>query len=194
MLQNPDCAENSDIDAQLLLLTGAGDRAAFATLYDRLSGVLFATAYNVLNNREASEDVLQDAFLTIWEKAPLYDSSRGKPLSWAITLTRNKSIDRLRALQRRRRLQDEAEQDSLTDAKFDDRNSLSAVLGAERGVLVREALQQLSSDQREVLDLTFFKSLTQTEVAATLNLPLGTVKARIRRGLMRLREAIEQYL
>lgn len=75
----PENAAETDIDIQLLRLTGAGDGTAFARLYDRLSGVLFATAHNVLNNRQAAEDVLQDAFLMIWEKAPLYDASRQAP-------------------------------------------------------------------------------------------------------------------
>ena len=185
---------DADVDSRLLDLTGKGDREAFARLYDRLSGVLFATAYGVLNNREAAEDVLQDAFLMIWEKAPLYDPSRGKPLTWAITLTRNKSIDRLRGLQRRRRLYDEAEKESLTDEQFDDRNSLTAVIGAERSALVRDALKHLSDDQRAAIELTFFQSLTQGEVAERLNLPLGTVKARIRRGMMRLREVLDGQL
>ena len=185
---------DAEVDSRLLDLTGKGDREAFARLYDRLSGVLFATAYGVLNNREAAEDVLQDAFLMIWEKAPLYDPSRGKPLTWAITLTRNKSIDRLRGLQRRRRLYDEAEKESLTDEQFDDRNSLTAVIGAERSALVRDALKHLSDDQRAAIELTFFQSLTQGEVAERLNLPLGTVKARIRRGMMRLREVLDGQL
>ena len=194
MLSNPETTAESDTDTELLQLMGAGDRAAFARLYDRISGVLFATAYSVLNNKEAAEDVLQDAFLMIWEKAPLYDSTRGKPLTWAVTLTRNKSIDRLRGLQRRRRLYDEAAQESLSGEQFDDRDSLSAVISTERGTLVREALKQLSPEQREALELTFFKSLTQGEVATQLNLPLGTVKARVRRGMGRLREILEGQL
>lgn len=194
MLTKTETEVESDLDIQLLNLTGDGDRGAFARLYDRFSGVLFSIAYGVLNNREAAEDVLQDAFLMIWEKAPLYDSTRGKPLTWAITLTRNKAIDRLRGLQRRRRLYDEAERESLTDAQFDDRDSLSAVIDTERGSFVREALQHLSPDQREAIELTFFQSLTQGEVAARLDQPLGTIKARIRRGMMRLREVLEGHL
>lgn len=177
-------------DIRLLQLVGQGDRTAFSQLYDRFSRVLFATAFSVLNNREAAEDVLQDACLMIWEKAPLYDAERGKPLTWALTLTRNKAIDRLRSLQRRRRLYDEAERESLTDEQFDDRDSFMAVISVERGTQVREALQQLSADQRQAIEMTFFGSLTQNEVAAQLDEPLGTVKARIRRGLMRLREVL----
>jgi RNA polymerase sigma-70 factor (ECF subfamily) len=177
-------------DIRLLQFVAQGDRAAFAQLYDRFSGVLFATALSVLNSREAAEDVLQEAFLMIWEKAPLYDAERGKPLTWALTLTRNKAIDRLRGAQRRRRLHDEAERESLTDEQFDDRDSFMAVLSAERGALVREAMQQLSAEQRQAIEMTFFNSLTQFEVAERLGEPLGTIKARIRRGLMKLREVL----
>ncbi len=190
MPAEPETEADTEVDSRLLQLTGAGDREAFAKLYDRFSGVLLATAYSVLNNREAAEDVLQDAFLMIWEKAPLYDPSRGKPLTWAVTLTRNKGIDRLRGLQRRRRLYDQAEQESLTDSQFDDRDSFSAVVSAERGTIVRNALKHLSADQRQAIELTFFQSLTQGEVAAQLGEPLGTIKARIRRGMMRLREVL----
>ena len=126
----------------------------------------------------------------IWEKAPLYDAARGKPLTWAITLTRNKAIDRLRSLQRRRRLHDEVERESLSEAQFDDRDSFMAVLSVERSGLVRDALRQLSAEQRQAIEMTFFGSLTQYEVAEQLGEPLGTIKARIRRGLMRLREIL----
>ncbi len=194
MPAEPEAESNTDVDSRLLQLTGEGDREAFARLYDRFSGVLLATAYSVLNNKEAAEDVLQDAFLMIWEKAPLYDPSRGKPLTWAVTLTRNKSIDRLRGLQRRRRLYDQAEQESLTDNQFDDRDSFAAVVSAERGSLVRDALKHLSADQRQAIELTFFQSLTQGEVAVQLGEPLGTIKARIRRGMMRLREVLAGQL
>lgn len=190
MPPEPETEADTDVDCRLLQLTGAGDRGAFAQIYDRFSGVLLATAYSVLNNREAAEDVLQDAFLMIWEKAPLYDPSRGKPLTWAVTLTRNKAIDRLRGLQRRRRLYDQAEQESLTENQFDDRDSFAAVVSSERGAMVRDALKHLSADQRQAIELTFFQSLTQGEVAMKLGEPLGTIKARIRRGMMRLRDVL----
>jgi len=91
--------EQADTDLEVFLMqrTGQGDKGSFQQLYERFSGVLFSTALNVLNNQEAAEDVLQDVFIAIWEKAPLYDSVRGKPLTWAVTLTRYKAIDRLRS-------------------------------------------------------------------------------------------------
>lgn len=186
--------DTTDEDVRLLQLTGQGDREAFSRLYDHFSGVLFATALTILNNREAAEDLLQDVFLTIWEKAPLYDAERGRPLTWAVTLTRNKAIDRLRSLQRRHRLHGDAEREGLTDQKFDDRDSLAAIIGVERGALVREALQQITAEQRQAIEMTFFGSLTQNEVAEQLNEPLGTIKARIRRGLLRLREILADRL
>jgi RNA polymerase sigma-70 factor (ECF subfamily) len=190
MPEQPDSITDPAEDIRLLQLVGQGDRAAFSQLYDRFSSVLFATAFSVLNNREAAEDVLQDAFLMIWEKAPLYNPERGKPLTWALTLTRNKAIDRLRSSQRRRRLYDAAERESLTDEQHDDRDSFMALLTSERSTLVREALGQLSPDQRQAIEMTFFGLLTQLEVAEQLNEPPGTIKARIRRGLMRLRDVL----
>ena len=189
-----DPTKELEAEIELLRRIGQGDRRSFEELYDRFSGVLFSTAYRVLNNREAAEDVLQDVFIQIWEKAPLYDPARGKPMTWAVTLTRNKSIDRLRSTQRRSRLQDDVERESQTFEQFDDRSSFDAVASGETGALVREAMQKLSKDQREAIELAFFSSLTQTEIAERLDVPLGTVKARIRRGMMRLKEVINPEL
>jgi RNA polymerase sigma-70 factor (ECF subfamily) len=186
----PDPNEQLDAEIALLKRIGQGDRRSFEELYDRFSGVLFSTAYRVLNNQEAAEDVLQDVFIQIWEKAPLYDPARGKPMTWAITLTRNKAIDRLRSTQRRNRLHDEMEREAETFEKFDDKSSFDAAAGVETGKMVREAIQKLSKDQREAIELAFFSSLTQTEISERLNEPLGTVKARIRRGMMKLKDLL----
>jgi len=182
----------NDLDAEIALLqrVAQGDRVSFETLYDRFSGVLFSTAYRVLNNQEAAEDVLQDVFIQIWEKAPLYDPARGKPMTWAVTLTRNKAIDRLRSTVRRNRLQDDVEREAETFEQFDDRSSFDAVAAGETNQIVRDAIQKLSKDQREAIELAFFSSLTQTEIAERLKEPLGTIKARIRRGMMKLREVL----
>ncbi len=183
----------NDLDAEIALLqrVALGDRVSFETLYDRFSGVLFSTAHRVLNNQEAAEDVLQDVFIQIWEKAPLYDPARGKPMTWAVTLTRNKAIDRLRSTVRRNRLHDDVEREAETFAQFDDRSSFDALAAGETNQIVRDAIQKLSKDQREAIELAFLSSLTQTEIAERLNEPLGTIKARIRRGMMKLRELLE---
>lgn len=185
-----DPANDLEAEIELLQRVAQGDRVSFETLYDRFSGVLFSTAYRVLNNQEAAEDVLQDVFIQIWEKAPLYDPARGKPMTWAVTLTRNKAIDRLRSTVRRNRLQDDVEREAETFEQFDDRSSFDAVAAGETKRIVRDAIQKLSKDQREAIELAFFSSLTQAEIAVRLNEPLGTIKARIRRGMMKLREVL----
>lgn len=190
----PDPTSELIHEIELLRRTGEGDRGSFEQLYERFNGVLFATAYRVLHNQQAAEDVLQDVFIQIWEKAPLYDSERGKPLTWAVTLTRNKSIDRLRSVQRRSRLQDDVEKEAAIGEQFDGRSSSEAVEGLEQARLVREAIGKLGKDQREAIELAFFKGLTQTEIAEQLGEPLGTIKARIRRGMMKLRELVEPGL
>ncbi len=183
-----------EAEVALLQMVARGDRRSFEELYQRFSGVLFSTAYRVLNNQEAAEDVLQDVFVQIWQKAPLYDPARGKPMTWAVTLTRNKSIDRLRSTQRRSRLQDDVQRESDAFEQFDDRNSFELVSAGETNALVREAMKKLSVDQREAIELAFFSSMTQIEIAERLVEPLGTIKARIRRGMMRLRELLSSEI
>jgi RNA polymerase sigma-70 factor, ECF subfamily len=115
-------------------------------------------------------------------------------MTWAVTLTRNKAIDLLRATRRRGCLQDNVQQELETFEQFDDRSSFNAVTSAETSKLVRDAMQKLSKDQREAIELAFFSSMTQTEIAERLNAPLGTIKSRIRRGMMTLRDKIGPQL
>lgn len=187
---------NADIEIEAMLLkrTGEGDKQSFGELYDRYAGVLYSTAYRILNDQSAAEDVLQDVFVQIWEKAPLYDAARGKPLTWAVTMTRNKSIDRLRSQQRRNRLREEMEAQASIFDEFSDKSSLDELESVESGAIVRQAVQQLSKEQRQAIELAFFSGMSQTEIAEALQEPLGTVKARIRRGMMKLKEIIEPYL
>ena len=181
-------------EIDLLQKIAQGDKRAFAEFYDHFSGVLFAAALRILNNREAAEDVIQDVFIQIWEKAPLYDATRGKPLTWAMTLTRNKSIDRLRSLQRRARLHDDAGKEAQTAEQFDSHSAIDDVETTERGAIVRAAFEKLNKEQRQALEMAFFGSLTHTEIAERLGEPVGTIKARIRRGMMKLRDVLEPRL
>ena len=182
------------LEIDLVERIGRGDRQSFEQLYERFSGVLFSTAYRILHDQEGAEDVLQDVFVQIWDKAAMYDSKRGKPLTWAVTLTRNKAIDRLRSVQRRNRLNDEIEQESAIDDQTHEQQPIDAVDAKEKSKLIRSAVLQLSKDQRGAIELAFFSGLTQNEIAEELNQPLGTVKARIRRGMMKLKELISPYL
>jgi len=171
-----------------------GDRRSFEELYDSLSGILFSTALRILDDQEAAEDVLQEAFIQIWEKAPLYNPSLGRPLTWALTLTRNKAIDRLRATTRRTQLKEAVQRESEGRDQFDDRSSFETVATEEAAKLVRSSIHALSEDQRQVIELAFYSSLSQSEIAEHLDLPLGTIKSRMRRGMLKLRELLDPVL
>ncbi len=179
-------------DSELLQRMAQGDPESLSTLHGRYSGVLLATAFRVLNNAKDAEEVVQEAFVQIWEKAGVYDVARGKPLTWAMTLTRNKAIDRLRRVQRRHRLQDEMEQEAQIWDRLQERDSSDEVASHETKAIVRSAVIQLSDPQRKAIELAFFAGLTQQQIAEQLDEPLGTVKARIRRGMMKLRQIIGQ--
>ncbi|MDQ6809220.1 MAG: sigma-70 family RNA polymerase sigma factor [Verrucomicrobiota bacterium] len=185
-------AEITDVD--LLLQTAKGDGESLRQLYERFSGVLFSTAYRVLNNAKDAEEIVQEAFVQIWEKAALYDAGRAKPLTWAMTLTRNKAIDRLRRVQRRARLQDEVASENAVWERACQRDLSDAAVRRDAQQIVRSAVIQLSPDQRNAIELAFFSGLTQHEVAERLGEPLGTVKARIRRGMIKLRQLVEPKL
>ena len=187
----PDPEQEFKAEIALMLRIAQGDQRSFETLYDRFSGILFATAYRVLNNQAAAEDVVQDTFIQIWQKAPQYDPAKGKPLTWAVTLTRNRSIDRLRSTQRRSRMQDDLQAESETFEQFDGRSSLDAISSAETSQRVRDAVNKLPADMREAIELAFFGSLKQSEIAERLNAPLGTIKARIRRGMTKLQNMLD---
>jgi len=186
-------AESNDVDLEVELLRriGEGDREGFAQLYDRYSGILFSTAFRILNQQETAEDLLQEVFVQIWEKASLYDPSRGKPLTWAITLTRNRAIDRLRSSQRRIKLNEEIEREAELADFQTNKNSAEEISLSEKNRMVHRAVEHLSPDQREAIEMAFFGGLTQTEISEKLQTPLGTVKARIRRGMMKLKELLK---
>ena len=178
------------VELDLLARITKRERAAFEELYIRYSNILYATAMKFLKEDADAQDVVQDVFIQIWDKAKLYDPAKGKPLTWALTMTRNRSIDRIRAIQRRTRLRDDFEKETVADESAGIREALSGVDASERTQILREAVARLSPEQRKVIDLAFFGGLTQSEIADRLGEPLGTVKARARRGLMKLKELL----
>jgi len=180
--------DSARIEAQLLERIASGDREAFAALYDRYSGPLFSFAIRIVGSPAEAEDVLQDVFVQIWEKAGQFDGSQGKPFSWSTAMTRNKAIDRLRSLQRRSRLIDEATNAAEPpSAQVETGNELNT----DEATRVRSAVNSLPEEQKRAIELAFFGGKTHIEIAAILQEPLGTVKARIRRGMFRLREELE---
>ncbi len=181
---------DNEAEIELVRRIGDGDRASFEQFYDRYAGIIYSTALRVLNDIADAEEVAQEVFFMIWEKAPMYDATRGRPITWAVAMTRNKAIDRIRSVQRRIRLRDEAGAEMDPDAFVHERQPFDDVNAQEQGAMVRSAVLQLNAEQREVIEMAFFSGLTQNEIAQRLNEPLGTVKARIRRGMMRLRKIV----
>lgn len=184
----------ASVDQALLARIALGDQAAFAALYDRLSGVLLAVARRILGDKAEAEDVVHDAFVSIWEKASAFDPARGSPVAWALTLVRHRAIDRVRSRRRRGDLLAASAPDDLGfHEPAGDEAPLAADL-AERATLVRSALSDLPAEQRRALELAFFSGLTHDQIARRLDSPLGTVKARIRRGLLALRDRVASRL
>jgi RNA polymerase sigma-70 factor (ECF subfamily) len=177
-------------DAVLIERIRGGERAAFIGFYDRYSPLLFSVAARVLGDRKEAEDVLQEIMLVIWNKSGDYDPQLGTLSSWAVTLTRNKALDRLRARTRRLRLIEEAAimAEDSDATSYPSANEI--VHGRERAELLRDAMKDLPADQRMAIELAFFTGLSQSDIATRLQQPLGTIKARIRRGMLRLREQL----
>jgi len=191
--QPPD--ERQQVDARLMRRVAQGDKAAFAELYDRFSRPLYATALRIVSDATEAQDIVHDAFLTVWEKAAVFESDRGTAFGWAVTLVRNRAIDRVRTRRRRSELlassqpADLGYQEDSAGPAADD----SATLG-DQARAVRAAVATLPHEQQRALELAFFSGLTQQEIAEKLAEPLGTVKARIRRGLLKLRESLAHRL
>jgi len=181
-------------DRAMIARVGAGDQSAFGALYDRLSGPLYSLALKMLGDASDAQDALQEVFVQIWSRARTYDPEKSSVFSWAVLLTRSRAIDRLRARGRRLRVVVESKPDEARVAEATNASMVeSAADTAEKSdeaARVRYVLNNLPSEQRQAIDLAFFGHLTHHEIASQLGEPLGTVKARIRRGLLKLREQL----
>ncbi len=180
----PEPAQENDV--ALLNAIAARDEVALAQLYDRYRAILFGLLMRILNNREEAEDVLQEVFLQVWRKAADFDESRGRPFTWLVTLARSRGIDRLRSLAARDRVAEAGAREpseEISDAATD------AFKSEQRG-LVSDALAKLPDEQKRPIMLAYFEGLTQSEIATNLGAPLGTVKTRMRTGMIRLRELL----
>jgi RNA polymerase sigma-70 factor (ECF subfamily) len=175
-------------DNDLLHAIQRGDESALAALYDRYGAILFGLAVRIVSSRPEAEDVVQQVFLQVWNRAGDFDEARGRVFSWLVTLARSRAIDRLRALGVRSRAVETATQSQPREAAP---TGEAAVLRGEQRELIRQVMETLSAEQREVLILAYFEGLTQTEIAERSNTPLGTVKTRMRNGLMKLRQALK---
>jgi RNA polymerase sigma-70 factor, ECF subfamily len=172
-------------DEDLISLTDGGDAQAFAALYDRHGRVAYSLAYRMMGERQAAEDLVQEAFLKMWRVAGSYRVERASVRTWILSIVRNRSIDELRSTASRRRTRDKVEAQTPTSQPSE---AFGEAWRNSQGEQVREALRGLPPEQLKVLELAYFSGYTHTEIAELLDLPLGTVKGRMRLGLKKIRE------
>ena len=169
-----------------------GDQYALNTLYDSTNRLVFGLVLRILNDRSAAEEVILDVYTQVWRQAALYDRSRGAPLAWIVTIARSRAIDRLRS----GRLEQQSKEplDAVAEIRATTISPEESTFSSERQRLIRSALDSLSPEQREVIELAYYSGLSHTEIAAKLGQPLGTVKTRTRLGMMKLRESLRPLM
>jgi RNA polymerase sigma-70 factor (ECF subfamily) len=172
-------------DEELMSLIDSGDAGAFAGLYDRHSRAAYSLAYRMMGERQAVEDLVQEAFLNVWRAAGSYRAQRGSVRTWVLSIVHNRGIDQLRSSASCRRIQDRAE---ATTPTWQPSEVFAETWRNSQREQVREALRGLPPEQLKVLELAYFSGYTHKEIAELLDLPLGTVKGRMRLGLKKIRE------
>jgi len=185
----PEVEATSDSDNALLEQVAAGDHAAFAQFYDRVSGPLYSMALRMLGSEQEAQDALQEGMEHLWRKAPGFDRSRASAFSWAVMLFRSRLIDRVRRRASQSRMLDQVTAQTDPEA-YDDQTAVEALTQRENCTLVRRVMTALRGEQRELLHHAFFSGLTQQEIAEQTGRPLGTVKTVIRRALLELRDRL----
>ena len=192
-----DGSRGASLDLRLMEAIKAGEASALEALYERYGRLVLGLCRRILGDPRDAEEAMLDTFVQVWEHGDRYDASRASPLSYLMTVARSRAIDRARALGRHRTLlpeSDEALLAALDRGRPPLPSALSALLSAESRGAVEDALRALPPEQREAVELAFFAGLSHREVAERLAAPLGTVKTRIRQGLLRLRDSLARLL
>ena len=172
-------------DEDLISLAEGGNTQAFATLYDRHARAAYSLAYRMMGERQAAEDLVQEAFLKVWRAAGSYRVERASVRTWILSILNNRGIDELRSSASRRRTQDKVEAQTSTSQPSE---AFTQTWRNSQRAQVREALRGLPPEQLKVLELAYFSGYTHKEIAELLGVPLGTVKGRMRLGLQKIRE------
>lgn len=182
-------------DAELLAAVTEGDPDAFRQFFRRYSAESLALARRILRNWQDAEDVVSEAFLELWNKRSRYDGSRAKPRAYLLMLVRSRAIDRYRAQVRNQNHSNAliAMVEANTSSLFEENSPSEDLIRSEAEVRACQALGDLDQEQRMALELTFYEGLSHSQVASRLNLPLGTVKSHIRRGLAKLQKALKTH-
>lgn len=197
MSDNPAVHPSADVptpsrtDAELIQAVRAGQVSALGVLYDRYSKLVYGLALRVLTNPEEAEDLTQEIFLILWRRQT-YDPQRGSLSSFLVTLTRSRAIDRLRSRGSRHRMMQRLR--GIVGNETRSNLPLENISTWERSQLVKAALVELPEKERTVLEIAYFEGLSQSEISERLDIPLGTVKTRSRQGLIKLRQALQDYV
>lgn len=171
---------------RLLERVARGERDALLALYDQLGPAMLAVALRITRDRAVAEEVVQEALLTVWREAGAFDRGRGSAASWLLTLVRNRAIDALRARRRRTSLEDRSAEEPPDATATPEQHSSEA----ERAAAVRVALSRLRPELRAALELAYYSGRSHSEIAADLNVPLGTIKTRIATAVKCLRDEL----
>jgi RNA polymerase sigma-70 factor, ECF subfamily len=184
----------SMIDPSLLARVVKGDQQAFSQLYDHSSTLLFTLALRILGNREEAAELLQDVYWEVWRKVSRYDVGRGTPVAWLITLTKSRAIDRLRArASRGYQATNSLEAGTAAEVADPGPSPFETQADQELRIAVGAAVAGLPVAQQQAIELAYYEGLSHAEIASRLNQPLGTVKTRIKLGMSRLRESLQQW-
>jgi len=175
--------------AAALVRVATGDRAALRIVYQDTSAKLFGVCLRILNDRSEAEDVLQDVYVTVWRKAASFDPAKASPITWLVAIARNRAIDKLRASAVSRRSEPI---ESAEDVRDEAPAALDLVVAAEQQARLKTCLGELEERTAGVIRSAFLDGVTYEQLAARMNVPLGTMKSWIRRGLMKLRTCLER--
>jgi RNA polymerase sigma-70 factor (ECF subfamily) len=184
-------AEGAELTA-LIARAAEADQAALSSLYDRTSARVHGLVLRIVRDEAAAEEITLDVYMQAYRQASSFDASRGHPLAWLLNLARSRAIDRVRADSRRQRRESPLEDDAPIASLAPDPDESTA--SSEVSRVIRAALDALSPEQRRVLEIAYYSGLSQSEVARELGLPLGTVKTRMRTGMMILRDRLRPFL
>jgi RNA polymerase sigma-70 factor (ECF subfamily) len=172
-------------DEDLISLAATSDAGAFAALYDRHARAAYSLAYRMMAEKQAAEDIAQEAFIKVWHSAESYRAERGSVRTWILSIVHNRGIDQLRSMASRRRMQDKVE---VSAPRSHPSEAFSETWRNSQREQVREALGALPQEQLKILELAYYSGYTHVEIAELLGLPLGTVKGRMRLGLKKMKE------
>lgn len=183
---------DSEALAQQLARVAVGDKAAFRRVYEMSSRHLFGVALRILNRRDAAEDVLQDAFVSVWHHARSYNPMTSQPMTWLISIVRNKALDVLRSAPfRRETALSQNDEGGYCDLEDERPDPLELLIRATQSMAIKDCMESLDVAQRQSLALAYYHGFSHGEVAEQVKAPLGTVKSWVRRGLERLKQCME---